>query len=78
MSASNTVTIWCNGCGNWQHTGCTAAEARRYAKRAGWKVNVPTTDVVPSDPTARSLWHPRERRDFCPDCPIPEEARDDH
>lgn len=68
MSASTTVTIWCNGCGDWNHTGSTAREARQYAKQAGWKVNQPSTEVMPSDPTAASLWSPNNRRDFCPDC----------
>lgn len=77
MAASTTVTIWCNGCGDWAHTGHNAEEARRDAKRAGWRVNVVSSRTEPSDPTAASLWHPHRRRDFCPDCVEAGADRDD-
>lgn len=68
MAASTLVTIFCNGCGTWEATGHTAADARRSAKRMGWAVALPSTDEMPSDPTAASLWRPGSRRDLCPDC----------
>ena len=68
MGASTMVTIWCNGCGHWEFTGHTAAEARRAAKRGGWKVGLPPAEECPADPTAASLWVPGKRRDLCPGC----------
>lgn len=68
MATSTTITVWCNGCGDWEATGPTVKDARKSARKMGWKVGVASTDAEPSDPTAASLWRPGERRDFCPYC----------
>lgn len=44
MSITTICTVHCNGCGHWvesENGYGTAADARREAKRRGWKVGLP-------------------------------------
>lgn len=40
MTASSLVTVFCDGCGQWEDAsvGDTAREARAGARRAGWRI----------------------------------------
>ncbi|MCP9947346.1 hypothetical protein [Actinomadura madurae] len=59
MSLTYTVTVTCDGCGEWEHTdrGNGTHAAARSRKRRGW--------VTKWKQDGRSRW---DRRDYCPKC----------
>jgi len=52
MSITKQVTVWCDGCGNWEQASSTAASLRRELKKKGWKTVLKHHIVT----------------DYCPDC----------
>lgn len=60
MSLTYTVTVTCDGCGEWEHTDDGFGDTRRGArdrKRRGWVIKWRNEDG--------RRW---DRRDYCPKC----------
>lgn len=37
MSITRQVTVWCEGCGQWEQASATAKRLRKELRRKGWK-----------------------------------------
>ena len=62
MSLTYTVTVTCDGCGEWEHTDDGFGDTRRGArnrKRRGWVTRWQNEDG--------RRWN---RRDYCPKCAV--------
>lgn len=61
MSTSVVVEVFCDGCGHSElFNGANRSEARKHARKLGWKCNIKPTAEKPAEFDTR--------RDECPRC----------
>lgn len=61
MSSSRQVTIWCDGCSEWEQASVSATRLRKELRKQGW-----TTREV--DFLVPGVSEVRRKRDYCPAC----------